>query len=290
MSLAKLSESKMFGGRWLRYRHDSATVGTPMEFSVYLPPAASDTNRVKVLYWLSGLTCTDKNFMEKAGAQRIASKLNLALVAPDTSPRNPPDQKLPGEDASWDFGAGAGFYVDATQAPWDRNYKMYSYVTSELPQLVEANFPIVGGPDGRSVFGHSMGGHGALVVALRNPGQYRSVSAFAPISNPSNCPWGKKALGNYLGDNQDTWKAYDASELVRKYEGPELHILVNQGTADQFLKDGQLLPELLSAAAGENARVHLDLRMDEGYDHSYNHIATFVEDHIRHHARHLGVL
>ena len=250
-----------------------------MRFGVFLPPQA-EAQEVPVLYWLSGLTCTEENFIVKAGAQRVAAELGLALVVPDTSPRG---LKLPGEDESYDFGTGAGFYVDATEAPWSRGYRMYSYVAGELPRLVESQFPV----DRRRVgiFGHSMGGHGALSVALKNPGCFKSVSAFAPISSAMHSPWGEKALRGYLGPDRARWREYDAAALIeeRGWHGPPL--LVDQGTDDQFLQT-QLKPELLQEAC-RRAGVPLELRLQEGYDHSYFFIATFVEQHLRFHARNL---
>jgi len=250
-----------------------------MRFGVFLPPQAA-ASPVPVLYWLSGLTCTEENFIVKAGAQRVASELGIAIIVPDTSPRG---LAIPGEAESYDLGLGAGFYVDATQDPWSRGYRMYSYVTRELPALVAASFPV----DARraGIFGHSMGGHGALTIALRNPRDYRSVSAFAPIVSPMRCPWGEKALANYLGPDRATWREYDATALVgtRGWAGPA--ILVDQGTNDPFL-ELQLKPQLLRDAC-EAAGVPLELRMQEGYDHSYFFIATFIADHLRFHARNL---
>lgn len=234
-----------------------------------------------MLFYLSGLTCTAANVTDKSGFQRIASELGLIVVAPDTSPRG---AGCPGEDDSWDFGTGAGFYVDATVAPWSERYRMFSYVTEELPALIDAHFE-TRGPDRRSVFGHSMGGHGALVVGLRQPDRWRSISAFAPIAAPTRCPWGEKAFGGYLGDDRSAWAAYDACELLGKRTHPR-SILVDQGTADGFLEE-QLKPELLRSAC-EAAGQALELRMQPGYDHSYAFIATFMEDHLRHHQTHLG--
>ena len=250
-----------------------------MRFGVFLPPQA-ETRSVPLLYWLSGLTCTEENFIVKAGAQRVAAELGLAIVVPDTSPRG---LKIPGEAESYDFGLGAGFYVDATQAPWSRGYRMYSYVASELPRLVEAEFPV--DPARAGIFGHSMGGHGALTVALKNPERYKSVSAFAPISSPMRCPWGEKALAGYLGADRAAWREYDSTALIeaRGWGGPAL--LVDQGTSDQFL-ESQLKPQLLEEAC-RRAGVALDLRLREGYDHSYFFIATFIEEHLRFHARNL---
>jgi len=247
-----------------------------MKFSVYLPPQAK-RGKVPVLYYLSGLTCTEETFPIKAHAQGVAAQLGLMLVAPDTSPREP---RIPGDADTWDFGQGAGFYVDATQAPWSANYRMYSYVSRELPEVVAANLPALTAATG--IFGHSMGGHGALSIALRNPEQYKSLSAFAPIAAPMQCAWGRKAFGNYLGPDQETWRAHDASELVarRAFATP---ILIDQGTADQFLKDQQLLPEKFAAAAQSSGQ-KLNLRMQEGYDHGYYFIQTFMPDHLAHHA------
>jgi S-formylglutathione hydrolase len=249
-----------------------------MRFSVFLPPQARD-RAVPVLYYLAGLTCTEETFMIKAGAQRVAAQLGLMLVAPDTSPRK---ARVPGDDASWDFGLGAGFYVDATQAPWSQHYRMYSYVTRELPALVESigNASI----DRQGIFGHSMGGHGALVCALRNQKQYRCVSAFAPIAAPSSCPWGVKAFSGYLGDDRSTWSDYDASELVARH-GYGDTILIDQGTADKFL-DEQLLPQRFVTSCGtSNTKLQLNYR--EGYDHGYYFISTFMADHLEFHARRL---
>ncbi|ARV57486.1 S-formylglutathione hydrolase [Nostocales cyanobacterium HT-58-2] len=280
MMLNLLSEYKCFGGKLGFYSHPSSTCHGEMRFAVYQPPQATH-KPVPVLYFLSGLTCTEENFMVKSGAQQYAAKYGLMLVAPDTSPRN---TGIPGEDDDWDFGTGAGFYVDATVEPWASHYRMYSYVVQELPALIAEHFPVQ--PSQQGIFGHSMGGHGALVCAMRNPQQYKSVSAFAPIAAPMRCPWGQKAFSRYLGDNKESWRAYDASELVRQvgYHSP---ILIDQGTADKFLKD-QLLPEVFEqACAAVNQPLHL--RYQEGYDHSYYFIASFIEDHIRHHADSLGV-
>jgi S-formylglutathione hydrolase len=251
-----------------------------MRFGLFLPPQA-ERGRVPVLYWLSGLTCTEENFIVKAGAQRLAAELGLAIVAPDTSPRG---EGIPDEPESYDFGVGAGFYVDATCEPWRRNYRMYSYVAEELPALVASSFPVDASRAG--IFGHSMGGHGALVLALRNPQRFASVSALAPISSPLRCPWGEKALAGYLGPDRVAWRAYDATALIEEqgWTGPPL--LVDQGTQDQFL-DTQLKLHLLREAC-ERAGVALDLRMREGYDHSYYFVATFIDDHLRYHARNLA--
>jgi len=274
-ALETLAEHRCFGGVQGYYRHESRECGSPMRFSVYRPPAA-ESGSVPVLYYLAGLTCTEETFAIKAGAQRVAAELGLMLVAPDTSPRIP---RLPGDDSAWDFGLGAGFYVDAASEPWSRHYRMYSYVTRELPQIVAANFPARAGAQG--IFGHSMGGHGALVCALRNPGSYQSLSAFAPIAAPSRCPWGTKAFSGYLGDDRRAWAEYDASELIARQAFPG-RILIDQGSSDPFLRE-QLLPEAFEAAA-RGVGQHLELRRHPGYDHGYFFIASFVEDHLRHHA------
>jgi S-formylglutathione hydrolase len=270
-----LSEHACFGGTQQFYKHDSRETRGSMKFSVYKPPQAAD-DKVPVLYYLAGLTCTEETFAIKAHAQAVAAELGLMLVAPDTSPREP---RIPGDAESWDFGQGAGFYVDATQEPWSTNYRMYSYVTRELPEVVAANLPARAGATG--IFGHSMGGHGALTIALRNPAQYRSVSAFAPIAAPLQCAWGQKAFANYLGPDTQSWREHDASVLVARqpFASP---ILIDQGTSDPFLK-GQLLPEKFSAAAAESGQ-QLTLRMQPGYDHGYYFIQTFMADHLRHHA------
>jgi len=278
-NLKTVSESRCFGGTQGTYAHDAASTRCPMRFGVFLPPQAG-RGPVPVLYWLSGLTCTEENFIIKAGAQRVAAELGLALVVPDTSPRG---SGIAGEDASYDFGLGAGFYVDATEPPWSRTYRMYSYVADELPGTIGRSFPVDGARTG--IFGHSMGGHGALTLALKHPDRYRSVSAFAPICSPMRCPWGEKALGGYLGRDHGAWRAYDATALIedRGWSGPPL--LVDQGTRDPFL-ERELKPELLEEAC-RRRNVPLELRMREGYDHSYFFIASFIEDHLRFHASHL---
>ncbi len=258
------------------YRHESKVTGCPMEFAAFTPPQA-EQGRVPVLVYLSGLTCTWENVTVKAGAQRFAASEGMLFVAPDTSPRG---FDFPGEHESYDFGSGAGFYVDATEPPWARNYRMYSYVTEELPALIAANFPADGERWG--ITGHSMGGHGALVVALRNPQRYRSLSAFSPIVAPSRCPWGEKAFRGYLGPDRAAWAEYDATELIAK-RGWHSEILIDQGSADEFL-DEQLKPEVFRKACAD-AGAKLTLRLHEGYDHSYYFIATFIEDHFAHHAR-----
>lgn len=274
--MERVSSNASFGGRQERWRHSSQLLGCDMVFSVFLPPQA-ERGSVPVLYWLSGLTCTDENFSTKAGAQRVAAELGIALVMPDTSPRG---LGIEGEAASWDLGVGAGFYVDATQSPWAPRWNMYSYVVDELPALVEGGaFPIA--RDRRAISGHSMGGHGALVLALRNPGRYRSVSAFSPIVAPSLVPWGQKAFTAYLGDDRNAWARHDACALVAT-ASERLPLLVDVGDADPFLHE-QLRPKLLEAACATHGHP-LALNMREGYDHSYWFVATFIESHLRHHA------
>lgn len=281
MSAPQLVKSnKMFGGWVRKYKHQSAELGCEMVFSVFFPPAAAVQGaQVPVVWYLSGLTCTDDNFIQKAGAQRHAAELGLALVAPDTSPRG---LGIEGEDDSWDFGTGAGFYVDATADKW-KNYRMYSYILRELPQVLRT-LPGLD-LDNASICGHSMGGHGALVMALKNPGAFKSVSAFAPICNPTQVPWGQKAFAGYLGDGwQEAGKAYDATELVKGYSGPQLPVLMDTGAADEFLQT-QLHPWAFEEAA--KGKLQLTSRMNEGYDHSYFTIASFVTDHLDFHARYL---
>ena len=274
-----ISEYKSFDGKLGFYSHPSSTCNGEMRFAVYQPPQATQ-KPVPVLYFLSGLTCTEETFMVKSGAQQYAAKYGLMLVAPDTSPRN---TGIPGEDEDWDFGTGAGFYVDATVEPWASHYRMYSYVVHELPGLIAQHFPVQ--PEQQGIFGHSMGGHGAIVCAIRNRQQYKSVSAFAPIAAPMRCPWGEKAFSGYLGEEKESWRDYDASELVRQL-GYHSSILIDQGTADKFLKE-QLLPQVFEQACVA-VNQPLNLRYQEGYDHSYYFIASFIEDHIRHHANSLG--
>ncbi len=277
-SINLLSENRCFDGTVGFYSHHSQTCNSAMRFSTYQPPQASSQS-VPVLYFLSGLTCTEENFTFKAGAQRFAAQYGLMLVVPDTSPRN---TGIEGENDDWDFGSGASFYVNATESPWKANYQMYSYVVEELPALIAENFPVRA--DKQGIFGHSMGGHGALMCALRNPDLYKSVSALAPIVAPLKSPWVDKAFTKYLGDNREAWKEYDSSELVLKanYQRP---ILIDQGAADKYLD--QLQPHLFEQAC-KSVNQPLTLRFHPGYDHSYYFIATFIEDHIRHHAAILG--
>jgi len=272
------SEHAAHGGRQGFYERDSAATAGPMRFSVFLPPQAP-RERVPALYYLAGLTCNEEHLPTKGGALRLAAELGLALVACDTSPRA---TRYPGDDVSWDFGQGAGFYLDATEAPWSGAYRMETHVVEELPAWVEETFPVRN--DRRGIFGHSMGGHGALTLALRHPGRYASVSAIAPIVAPSQVPWGEKAFRGYLGQDRARWEEHDACALVRRPGAARKdEILVDQGTADKFL-ERELRPELLEAACRE-AGQPLRLRRHEGYDHSYYFIASVMEDHLRHHAR-----
>ncbi|HEX7732927.1 MAG TPA: S-formylglutathione hydrolase [Rhodanobacter sp.] len=274
MSLERLEHRACFGGWQDVYRHDSAVLGCAMNFAVYLPPQA-EKERLPVLYWLSGLTCTEQNFIAKAGAQRYATEHGVIVVAPDTSPRG----EGVADDPAYDLGQGAGFYLNATQQPWAAHYRMHDYVAEELPALVEAGFPANGA---RGISGHSMGGHGALTIALRHPGRYRSVSAFAPIVAPAQVPWGEKAFSAYLGPDRASWARYDATELLET-AAERLPLLVDQGEADEFLAT-QLRPELLRAACAK-ANHPLTLRLHPGYDHSYYFVASFIGEHIAWHAR-----
>ncbi|WP_213991201.1 S-formylglutathione hydrolase [Sodalis sp. dw_96] len=270
---------RLFGGWQYRYRHHSASTGGPMTYSIYLPPQDKQKPPPHAVYWLSGLTCNDENFTLKAGAQRVAAELNLALIMPDTSPRGPgvPD------DEAYDLGQGAGFYLNATQAPWAGQYNMFDYVADELPALVRAQHVF---SDRQAIMGHSMGGHGALMLALRLPGRFRSVSAFAPIVNPCDVPWGRKAFGAYLGDDEKGWQDHDSCRLLAAEGARPLPILIDQGDADPFLGQ-QLQPEKLDEAA-RRKNWPLTLRMQTGYDHSYFFIASFIEDHLRFHAGYLN--
>lgn len=279
--MEQIGLSKCFGGQQLRFRHLSATLSCNMTLSVYLPPHASADAPVPVIYWLSGLTCTDENFVQKAGAQRYAAEHGVALVVPDTSPRG---DDVPGDpDGHWDFGLGAGYYVDATKEPWSRNYRMYSYITKELPALIERTFPV---GNKKAIMGHSMGGHGAMVIALRNPGVYTSVSAFAPVCAPSLSPWGQKALGRYLGEDHTAWRQYDSCALVASGIS-KMPLLVEQGGDDTFLAE-RLLPEKLQQACAQYQHP-LDFRLREGYDHSYFFVASFIGEHVAYHVRHLAI-
>ena len=274
------AQHRCFGGSVSYYQHSSSVCNAPMRFSVFLPPQAN-ISPVPVLYFLSGLTCSEDNFTVKSGVQREAAELGIAIIAPDTSPRQ---TGIPEEDTDYDLGSGAGFYVDATQSPWQAHYQMYSYVVEELPQLIETEFPVIAGK--RGIFGHSMGGHGALICALRNPNHYLSVSAFAPIAALKQCVWGRKALGHYLGSDQTLWNAYDATELVKQKTWLDKPILIDQGTEDQFLRQQQLLPDRFAEAC-ETVGQSLTLRYQDGYDHSYFFVASFIRDHLQHHAQFL---
>jgi len=280
-SLETISSQRSFDGTQAVYRHASEACQGPMRFAVYLPPQAAD-GPVPVLYYLAGLTCSEETFVIKAGAQRLAAEHGLMLVAPDTSPRN---TGIPDEAADWEFGTAAGFYLDATQAPWSRFFNMYSYVSEELPRIIAGEFPA--DADRQSIFGHSMGGHGALTIALKHPQRYRSVSAFAPIVAPSQVPWGHKAFSRYLGEARSAWADYDACELVRRRRFPG-SILIDQGDADKFL-EGQLRPELFRTACREAGQT-LELNIRPGYDHSYFFISSFIANHLQHHAAALRAL
>eukprot|EP00033_Pygsuia_biforma_P001417 GCRY01001601.1.p1 GENE.GCRY01001601.1~~GCRY01001601.1.p1 ORF type:complete len:319 (+),score=75.86 GCRY01001601.1:100-957(+) len=283
MSAVTLKSSvKCFEGEIKTFSHASKSTSTEMTFAVFFPPS---DRKVPVLFWLSGLTCTHENFMIKAGAQKYAAEKGIAIVCPDTSPRG---VGAPGEDDSYDFGTGAGFYVDAVTEGYAAHYHMYTYVAEELPALLQHAFGEKLDLARVSIAGHSMGGHGALSIALKNPGKFKSCSAFAPISNPCSCPWGKKAFTGYFGeDKKALWEAHDSSLLLSAYAGPHLDVLVDQGSSDNFLADGQLHPETLEAAAAKNKNVALSLHFREGYDHSYFFIASFIENHINFHAKHL---
>ena len=276
MTFEKVVENACFGGTQGVYKHSSQELDCEMRLAVFTPPQA-EVEPCPVVFWLSGLTCTEENFTVKAGAQRVAAELGLVIVAPDTSPRG---VNVPGEDDSYDFGSGAGFYLDATEAPWSQHYRMYSYVTGELPALIFKHFPAR--TDRQAIMGHSMGGHGALTIALKNPDTFASVSAFAPIVAPMQVPWGEKAFGRYLGSDRATWADYDATALIRAGRRHPGTILIDQGLADNFLAE-QLQPNLFIDAC-ESAGQAVELRMQLDYDHSYFFIATFIEDHLRHHA------
>ena len=279
--LEVVREHRAFGGVQAFYRHDSETIGLPMNFSVFHPPVEK-SQLVPVLFYLAGLTCTEETFMIKAGAQRLAAQYGIMLVAPDTSPRN---TGIDGADGDWQLGHGAGFYLDATEPPWNAHFRMESYVALELRDLILQEFNADGQKVG--IFGHSMGGHGALMLALRHPDRYRSVSAFAPVSSPMRCPWGHKALSHYLGDRMQAWQEHDASELMKKRGTPFPEgILIDQGLADEFLKE-QLLPLAFEQACLQS-RQPLTLRLHEGYDHSYYFIASFIQDHLEFHRKLLG--
>ncbi|KZY32693.1 S-formylglutathione hydrolase [Oleiphilus sp. HI0068] len=280
MTLKQINQARVFGGCYQQFTHTSDVLGCDMRFSVFIPSKASTGSPLPAMYWLSGLTCTDENFMHKAGVFRLAEELGLIIIAPDTSPRG--EDVADDPEGSYDLGLGAGFYLNATQPPWSSHYRMYDYIATELPKLVERHFPA---SSVKSIFGHSMGGHGALTIALKNQEAYRSVSAFSPISNPINCPWGQKAFLAYLGTDQNTWKQYDSCELLKEH-GCALPILVDQGDEDNFLLE-QLKPENLVESA-KSVGANLELRMQKGYDHSYFFIQSFIEDHLRFHFAHLS--
>ncbi|KAJ3676209.1 hypothetical protein LUZ60_003621 [Juncus effusus] len=275
----EIGSNKMHGGYNKRYKHYSPTLGCAMTFSVFFPPSSSPSQKFPVLYWLSGLTCNDENFIIKSGAQRTAAAEGISMIAPDTSPRG---LNIEGESDSWDFGVGAGYYLNATNEKW-KNWRMYDYVVRELPNLISENFEQLDATCA-SIFGHSMGGHGALTIYLKNLDKYKSVSAFSPIVNPINCAWGQKAFSNYLGTDKFNWEEYDATCLITEYNKISAPILIDQGDEDKFLKDGQLLPHNFEEAC-KNVGVSLTLRMQPGYDHSYFFIASFIDDHISHHAK-----
>jgi S-formylglutathione hydrolase len=278
MTIENLNSNKSYGGWHKQYNHYAKTLNCDMRFAIYLPPQASNGVKVPVLYWLSGLTCSDENFMQKSGAQRIAAELGIAIVAPDTSPRG---EGVPNDDA-YDLGQGAGFYLNATQAPWNKHYHMYDYIVHELPSLIESTFPV---SSKRAIAGHSMGGHGALTIALKNASLYQSVSAFSPICNPINCLWGQKAFTTYLGTDKASWTEYDACELLKQAK-TRVPMKVDQGLSDNFL-DEQLKPEALEKVAKDN-NYSVELALHDGYDHSYYFIASFIDDHLRFHAQHLA--
>ena len=285
-SIEQIDSHQSFGGKQLRYKHQSAVLNCEMTFSIYLPPQAEQCS-VPVLYWLSGLTCTDENFVQKAGAQQHAAEHGIAIVCADTSPRGEGVADDP--EGAYDMGLGAGFYINATQQPWSRHYQMYSYIVDELPELINAEFPV--DASRTSISGHSMGGHGAMTIALKNPGRYKSVSAFSPICSPLNCPWGDKVLSNYLGKDKSNWQQYDTVALVltkakAATQQQHLPVLIDQGDADNFLAE-QLKTDLLIDAA-QVAEFPMQIRMQSQYDHSYFFIATFIAEHIAFHARALS--
>ena len=280
MSLEQISANQSFGGQQLRYKHQSESLNCEMHFSIYLPPQAQNKS-VPVLYWLSGLTCTDENFVQKAGAQQFAAKLGLAIVCPDTSPRG--DYVPDDPEGAYDMGLGAGFYINATQEPWVEHYQMYDYVVEELPKLINREFPV--DANAMSISGHSMGGHGALTIALKNPQRYKSVSAFTPICSPINCPWGEKVFSHYLGDDKSNWLSYDSVELL-KNSPTQIPVLVDQGEADNFLAEQLNTPLLVDLAKQNNALI--TVRMQPDYDHSYFFIATFIAEHLLFHSEALS--
>jgi S-formylglutathione hydrolase len=279
--LTQTASYKCFGGFTKSYKHKSSSTKTDMAFSVFFPKECEESGGVPVIFYLSGLTCTDQNALTKGGFQSCAAARGVCMVFPDTSPRG---VSIPGDSDSWDFGLGAGFYVSATTPKWKENYNMYDYVVKELPEILAKEFPQKLDLSKKSIMGHSMGGHGALVASLRNPGMYASCSAFSPICNPMNCPWGIKAFTGYLGEDTEKWREWDASQLSRRYRGPALSLLVDQGSEDDFLGKKQLLPDTLVEGVKSSPNLSLHMRMQNGYDHSYYFISTFAKDHIDFHA------
>ncbi|PHZ11693.1 putative esterase [Rhizopus microsporus ATCC 52813] len=277
MSLKEISRNKCFGGHVIKYQHYSEELQSDMKFNVFLPNE-SDTRQVPVIYFLSGLTCTEDNFIQKSGAMAEAAKYGIALVAPDTSPR----VDIEGDSDSWDFGKGAGFYLDATEPKWSKHYRMYSYIVKELFSLVDQQLPVDASK--ASIMGHSMGGHGALTIYIKNPSKFKAASAFAPIANPINCPWGQKAFSNYLGADKELWKQYDTVELLKTYLNESMNVLVDVGTADGFLENQLLVDELRKIVRALNRDDEWHIRYQDGYDHSYFFISTFIADHIKFHA------
>ncbi|KAG1445483.1 hypothetical protein G6F46_012095 [Rhizopus delemar] len=279
MSLQEVSRNKCFGGHVIKYQHHSDELNCDMKFNVFLPKE-SQTRQVPVIYFLSGLTCTEDNFIQKSGAMSEAAKHGIALVAPDTSPRG---VDIEGDSDSWDFGKGAGFYLDATEPKWKKHYRMYSYIVKELFSVVEQELPI--DSSNASIMGHSMGGHGALTIYMKNPSKYKVASAFSPIANPINCPWGQKAFSNYLGSNKEQWKQYDTVELLKSNLNEPMNVLIDVGTSDGFLKNQLLIDELKKNVHELRRDSEWNIRYQEGYDHSYFFISTFIADHINHHAK-----
>ncbi|KAI7852118.1 S-formylglutathione hydrolase [Circinella umbellata] len=282
MSLTEISRNKAFDGQLVKYKHTSDELECDMNFNVFLPKEAVNGHQVPGIYFLSGLTCTEDNFIQKSGALAEAAKHGVALIAPDTSPRG---VSIEGDSDSWDFGTGAGFYVDATEPKWAKNYRMYSYIVKELPSLVHNQLPV---DENRiSIMGHSMGGHGALTIFLKNPTKFKTVSAFSPIANPINCPWGQKAFSNYLGSDESTWKQYDTLELIKSHLNEKVDVLVDVGTADGFLENQLKVNTLQETVTALGRKSEFNIRFQEGYDHSYFFISTFIADHINHHVKSL---
>ncbi|KAI9247197.1 S-formylglutathione hydrolase [Phascolomyces articulosus] len=280
MAFTEISRNKAFGGQLVKYKHSSEELQCDMNFNVFLPKEAANGQQVPGIYFLSGLTCTEDNFIQKSGALAEAAKHGIALIAPDTSPRG---VSIEGDSDSWDFGTGAGFYVDATEPKWSKNYRMYSYIVKELPSLIHNQLPV---DESRiSIMGHSMGGHGALTIYIKNPTKFKTVSAFSPISNPINCPWGQKAFSNYLGSDESTWKQYDTLELIKTHLNEKIDVLVDVGTADGFLESQLKVSTLQETVKALGRESEFNIRFQEGYDHSYFFISTFIADHINHHVK-----